>query len=332
MKNKKLIKIIIGLLAIPVLFNLAKVAISVVFMICSALGTVSAPATDDPIKFQDKDSCQLAFVALADTQFLPSSFASHTLECGFEDMSRADGEFDALLIAGDIAEIGDKGAYRMIWRDIDDSIFASKPVFLATGNHDIRFNYKGNTKYIVNKAEDYLKKEIDTPYYSYDVKGYTFIVMNSDAWQFEKSVISDEQLKFIDSELERGTKDGKPVFVMCHQPLTNTHGLPEVWKNGDLGEDSPEVKKLLTKYKNVFYLNGHLHDGVYENSLVVFDEDKGVYSINLPAYGPVNDYGKYLQPGLGDYIEVYEDRVVFTARDFAAGKSLEGYTKTFELK
>jgi 3',5'-cyclic AMP phosphodiesterase CpdA len=69
-------------------------------------------------------------------------------------MSRADGEFDALLIAGDIAEIGDKGAYRMIWRDIDDSIFASKPVFLATGNHDIRFNYKGNTKYIVNKAEE----------------------------------------------------------------------------------------------------------------------------------------------------------------------------------
>ena len=156
--------------------------------------------------------------------------------------------------------------------------------------------------------------------------------MNSDAWQLEKAVISDEQLEFLDSELERGTKDGKPAFVICHQPLTDTHGLPEVWENGDLGKDSPEVRAVMTKYKNVFYLNGHLHDGVYERSLEVLDEENGVYSINLPAYGPENDYGKYLQPGLGDYVEVYDDRVVFTARDFAAGKSLEGYTKTFELK
>lgn len=312
--------------------DIIKQVISIVFTICLGTGIVTGPATDDVITFQDKENCQLAFVALADTQLWPTDFHSYALECGLKDMSRADGEFDALLIAGDITEMGDKDTFEVIWDKIDNSIFASKPVLLASGNHDIRLNYDGNMKLITDKAGEYLGKEIDKPYYSYDVEGYTFIVMNSDAWQLEKAVISDEQLQFIDSELARGTKDGKPVFVVCHQPLTDTHGLPEVWENGDLGKDSAKVRAVFEKYENVFYLNGHLHDGVYEKSLEVLNEEKGVYSVNLPSFGPENDYGKFLQPGLGDYVEVYSDRVVFTVRDFKAGKNIEGYTYSFYLK
>ena len=305
---------------------------SILLTICLGTGVISGPAKDNPITFQDEENCKLAFVALADTQLYPTEFDSYYLECGFKDMARAEGEFDALVIAGDITEMGDNYAYDIVWNNIDNSIFATKSVLLATGNHDIRLNYEGNTKLIMDKAGDYNSKQIDKPYYSHDVNGNTFIVMGSDEWQLEKAVISDEQLSFLDSELARGTKDGKPVFVVCHQPLTDTHGLPEVWENGDLGKDSAAVKEILMKYENVFYLNGHLHDGVYENSLEIFDEEKGVYSVNLPAYGPENDYGEYTQPGLGDYVEVYSDRVVFTARDFRAGEPLEGYTYTFYLK
>ena len=46
----------------------------------------------------------------------------------------------------------------------------------------------------------------------------------------------------------------------------------------------------------------------------------------------MNDYGKYLQNGLGVYVELYDDSVVFTARDFARGVNLEGYTYTFDIK
>ena len=201
---------------------------------------------------------------------------------------------------------------------------------LATGNHDIRLAYESQTKILMDKNSEYLGIEIDKPYYSYEVKGYKFIVMGSDEWQLEKAVISDEQLAFIDSELEAA--NGKPAFVICHQPLADTHGLPEVWKNGDLGEDSAAVKAVLMKHSNVFYLNGHLHDGVYEKSLEVFDAEKGVYSINLPSYGKENDYGKFLQNGLGVYVELYDDSVVFTARDFARGENLEGCTYTFDIK
>lgn len=309
-----------------VIFN---TLMQLVVSVCVGFGAVPGVATDEPITLKDADNVNMSFVALADTHIRPTGFSPYWLDCGFEDMKNSGIDFDALVIAGDISELGDSLSYELTWESIDKSIFDT--VLLATGNHDIRLAYETQTEMIIGKTSEYLETEIDKPYYSYDVEGYTIIVMGSDEWQFEKAIISDEQLQFLDSELERATKDGKPAFVVCHQPLAYTHGLPEVWKNGDLGEDSQAVKDILMKHENVFFLNGHLHDGIYEKSLEVFSEEQGVYSINLPAYGKENDYGPFAQPGLGVYIEVYDDEVIFTARDFRAGDALEGYTKTFEL-
>lgn len=304
----------------------------IVLTLCLGFGLITGPSTESPVEFQNAEECRMSFVALADTHVRDTKINNFYLESGLQDMANAKDEFDALVIAGDLSEFGDSYSYDVLWEKLEASCFAEKDILLATGNHDIRLNYKGQTEMIMGKASEYLDIVIEKPYYSYDVEGYTFVVLGSDAWQLEKAVISDEQLAFLDSELERGTKDGKPVFVICHQSLSNTHGLPEVWENGDLGEDSAAVLEVLTRYENVFYINGHLHDGVYENSLEIFDEAKGVYSINLPAYGRENDFGKFLQSGLGAYVEVYDDSVVFTARDFCAGENLEGMTYTFELK
>lgn len=302
-----------------------------VLSVCLFFGIITGPSTESPIEFQDSESCKLSFVALADTHVRDTKINNFYLESGLQDMANTDEEFDALVIAGDLSEFGDSYSYNVLWEKLEASLFADKPILLATGNHDIRLSYKKQTQMIMDKAGEYLDMVIEKPYYSYDVEGYTFIVLGSDAWQLEKAVISDEQLAFLDSELARGTEDGKPVFVICHQSLSETHGLPEVWENGDLGEDSAEVLEILTKYNNVFYISGHLHDGIYENSLEVLDADKGVYSVNLPAYGRENDYGEYLQSGLGAFVEVYEDYVMFTARDFRAGEELENMSYTFEL-
>ena len=304
----------------------------VVLTLCLGFGLISGPSTESPVEFQNADECRMSFVALADTHVRDTKINNFYLESGLQDMANAKDEFDALVIAGDLSEFGDSYSYNVLWEKLEESIFAEKAILLATGNHDIRFNYKAQTEMIMDKAGEYLDIVIEKPYYSYEVEGYTFVVLGSDKWQLEKAVISDEQLAFLNRELARGTKNGKPAFVICHQSLSDTHGLPEVWENGDLGEDSAAVLEVLTKYENVFYINGHLHDGVYENSLEVLDEEKGVYSVNLPAYGRENDYGDFLQAGLGAYVEVYDESVVFTARDFRAGKSLEGMTYTFELK
>ncbi len=304
----------------------------IVLTLCLGFGFITGPSTDSPIEFQNPDDCRMSFVALADTHVRDTKINNFYLESGLQDMANAKSEFDGLVIAGDLSEFGDSYSYEVLWEELEESIFADKAILLAAGNHDIRLAYEKQTALIMSKASEYLDIEIDKPYYSYDLEGYTFVVLGSDTWQLEKAVISEAQLDFLDSELARGTEEGKPVFVICHQPLADTHGLPEVWENGDLGQDSDDVLEVLTRYENVFFINGHLHDGVYENSLEVLDEEKGVYSINLPAYGRENDYGSFLQSGLGAYVEVYDDSVVFTARDFCAGENLEGMTYTFELK
>ncbi len=319
------------------LSHIVSTFMEIVLTIGLGFGLITGPATDAPITFQDPENVEMSFVLWADTHTRTTAINPYYLNCGFEDIENSGLDFDAFVIAGDITEFGDAPSYEVVWDAIDNSVLKDDAIFLATGNHDIRLAYESQTEMIMGKTSEYLETEIDNPYYSYDVEGYTFIVMGSDKWQFEKAVISDEQLAFVDSELARATAEGKPAFVICHQPLANTHGLPEVWENGDLGADSEAVRAVLLKYKNVFFLNGHLHDGVYENSLNVFSEENGVYSINLPAYGKDNDYGAYAQTGLGDYVEVYADRVVFTARDFQAGKQLtdsngNNMTYTFYLK
>ncbi len=304
--------------------------LTIIFTFTSLFGGAVQLSTENPIEFVDADNCNMTFVAFADTHMRDTAFQPHLLENGLADIDNAKTPFDAFVIAGDISEMGDAPSYDITWNLIENSEIGKKPVMLATGNHDIRLAYESQTELLMGKTSEYLGIEIDKPYYSYEVNGYKFIVMGSDEWQFEKAVISDEQLAFIDSEL--AAANGQPAFVICHQPLANTHGLPEVWKNGDLGADSEAVKAVLMKHKNVFYLNGHLHDGVYEKSLEVFDAENGVYSINLPAFGKDNDYGKFAQTGLGTYVEVYDGSVVFTARDFARGANLEGCTYTFDIK
>ncbi len=318
---------------IPSIFNqflaILNTFMEMILSVLLAFGVISGPATDDPITLKDAENVNLAVVALSDTHIRPTGISPYNFECGLSDIENSDIDFDALLIAGDLSELGDDVSYELMWDSLDKTEI--KNILLATGNHDVRVVYDLRTEQIIDKTNGFLGTEIDKPYYSYDINGYTFIVMGSDSQLFEKAVISDEQLAFIDAELERATKDGKPAFVVCHQPLENTHGLPEVWANGGIGEQSEQIREILIKYKNVFFLNGHLHDGVYENSLEVLSEKNGVYSVNLPAYGKVNDYGDFLQPGLGTYFEVYDDEVIFTARDFRNGKALEGCSKSFSL-
>ena len=89
---------------------------------------------------------------------------------------------------------------------------------------------------------------------------------------------------------------------------------------------------LKTYDKNVFYINGHLHTGVSADSLVILNADKGVYSINLPAYGQPNAAGTFKITGLATYMEVYDKEVVFTLRNFQEGKAVGGFSRSITLK
>lgn len=281
---------------------------------------------DDPIVFEDSENVKLSMAIIADTHLPNRESAELNLKNTFIDIENSKEKFDAFLIAGDIADYGTDNEYERFFRVLDNQK-AVPNMFVTMGNHDARLFYNKNKKIMVKKTAEYLKDKTGKIYYSYDIKGYTFIVLCTEKRILEKAYISKEQIDFLDRELARGTKEGKPVFVMCHQPFAFTHGLPEVWKTGDMGEQSDEVRAVMEKYSNVFFINGHLHGGIFEKVAETLNEEKGVYSISIPGYRKPNNFG-IQDCGVGYYCEVYDDRVVFTARKFISGEYIKGdYTK-----
>lgn len=285
----------------------------------------------NPVIYQDKEQLRLSFASIADTHLPNRESASLNLNNFFLDAEKSGASYDALLFAGDIADYGFKKEYNRFFEVLDNQKVISN-LFITIGNHDARAIYRRNIKIVMDKVEKYLN--INTKgkaYYSCDIKGYTFIVLCTEKRMLEKASLTKAQIDFLDKELARGTKDGKPVFVMCHQAFKFTHGLPEVWKTGDMGKESDEVRAVMEKYKNVFFINGHLHGGIFEKTLEVLNEKNNVYSLSVPGYRKENNFG-ITDCGTGYYAEVYDDRVVFTARKFISGEYIDGdYTK-FEIK
>lgn len=286
---------------------------------------------DDPIKFENSEGVKLSFAAIADTHLIDNDIATENLANVFEDIENSPEAFDALLMAGDLAEYGRKKEYARFFKVFDEYKNKYK-LFLTMGNHDVRLQYKRNQKIIMDKVNEYLG--IDTKgksFYSYDVNGYTFIGIGTEKRVLEKAYITEEQMAFLDKELKRATKGGKPAFVMCHQAFAFTHGLPEVWKTGDMGEQSDDVRAVMEKYKNVFFINGHLHGGVFEKTFEVLNKENNVYSLSVPGYRKENNFG-IRDCGVGYFAEVYEDKVIFTARDFMKGKPIKGDYARFEIE
>ncbi len=286
----------------------------------------------NPVIYQDRENLRLSFAAIADTHLPNRESASLNLNNLFLDAEKSEADYDALLMAGDIADYGFRSEYNRFF-DVLDKQKAFPHLLVTMGNHDARFIFKRNIHDIImKKVEKYLGIDAKgKSYYSIDIKGYTFIVIGTEKRVLEKASLSKEQINFLDSELARATKDGKPVFVMCHQAFKDTHGLPEVWKTGDMGEESDEVRAVMEKYRNVFFINGHLHGGIFEKTFEVLNEENNVYSLSVPGYRKENNFG-ITDCGTGYYGEVYDDRVVFTARKFISGEYIEGDYSKFEIK
>ena len=212
--------------------------------------------TDNPIVFEDSANVKLSMAIIADTHLPNRESAEINLANTFTDLANSPEKFDAFLLAGDIADYGTNNEYKRFFRVLDNQK-SVKHLFVTMGNHDARIFFKKNTQIVTKKTDEYLGINTNgKPYYSYDMNGYTLVVICTEKRILEKAYISKEQIAFLDRELARGTKDGKPVFVMCHQPFAETHGLPEVWKTGDMGEQNDEVRAVMEKYKNVFFING----------------------------------------------------------------------------
>ena len=303
-------------------------------MSVSVSGTVAPPSTENPIKPKDADNVKLVFAAFGDTQISNYMFDRYKVfGAAMEDLHASE-RMDAVIVAGDVAENGLAEEYQLVYDGLKG--LENCRYIMSAGNHDIRLR---SYKQVVSRFTEFSNAlnnnvdPVDSLHFSERVNGYKFIVIGSDKATFEEAYISDAQLEWLDSEI--AAENGKPTFVICHQPLKLTHDLPNTWGNGtnlnagSVGDQSDEIKEILTKYDNVIFITGHLHTGFGDASYETIEK---LHIVNVPALSIDNKDGKQNGSGLGYIVEVYDDEIIFRARNLETGEWLTAYDEVIKLE
>lgn len=206
------------------------------------------------------------------------------------------------------------------------------PAYLVIGNHDVGWikggkeNITADDLYLYNEGRhggEHITKDeflavtkMPGRYYSFDVKGYHFIVLDGNNWRGPTTVpsghdgvagaywIDDEQRAWLAEDLKANRNKTKVVF--CHEELHHTplvgsgqggdQPFPPVGKEASYVDNGWQVRQLLAEDgKVVACFFGHKH----ESRWTVYD---GVHYITLQA---LHDGGSYAKVTLSDklYIE-----------------------------
>ena len=315
MKLKKSQKLLIAFAVVTML------VVAVIFAVTASTKSVdySSPSVDTPADISLRDDKKAVFAFIADPQvsFYSSERYSY-FKAATEDLHNAKEHLDALIGLGDITENATLLDYKLVKAPLSG---LDTRYIMASGNHDIRFRFYSQSLSAFSGMTNELNgdESVDSYHYSERINGYKIIVLGSDKTMLEQAYISDEQLKWLDEELK--AENGNPAFVLCHQPLKDTHNEMQAFGSitkagGSVGEQSDEIQAVLSKYKNVFLISGHLHSGFGPDS---YNNVEGIHCINVPSMSIVNKDGTYNNAGTAYIMEAYENEIIFRARDLAQG-------------
>lgn len=291
----------------------------------------------------DPDACRLNFAVISDTHMKDEFIRQFMVELGLEGMEKSDSRLDALVISGDLTDHGEYDE----WTALAESFSKYDPadeIVLACGNHDTWTDesFDKAKENFIEFNDKISGREISEMYYLTEINGYPFVVLGSETDR-TAAYFSPEQLSWLDATMAEVAEDGKPVFVVSHWPINQSHGLPETWgddepepDDGGIGDESAAVEEILKKYDNVFMISGHLHNGIGDKGTkgiwdyTSVESDGSFHSINLPAYTYFNARGQMVN-GNGFNFEVYDDEVVIRARSYSADIWYTSYVYTIPL-
>lgn len=294
------------------------------------LSAVSLLASIGPVTYTplDEENLKLNFAVVADTHIQPDKAADRTtlLAKGLRDMSKASVTPDAFIIAGDMTESGTIPEYITLGATLKAFAKADN-LLLEMGNHDIRGKkvddeYTQNYEFAAGKYFEFIKRTADiaeqTIYFYRVINGCYFIVLNTEGVLGLATVLSAEQLQWADDLLAQAALSGNPAFIINHQSMTS------------IGEAAGQLDAIMQKYSGVldiFFICGHHHRGFNANSI----KNQGtVYYVDIPSYGKTPGSG-YNEGGTGFQVELYEDEIIFRARNFVNGEWLTDFDRTITL-
>lgn len=156
---------------------------------------------------------------------------------------------DFVAICGDLVQDADAKSFADFKR-IRDGL--EVPCYTVSGNHDVG-------RHPTDKTLARYRDVIGEDTYSFEHKGYSFVVVNTQLWKSPVAGETEKQDMWLKKTLAAASEKGSPVFVLCHYPF-----FLEKFDEADEYMNLPQGKRheLLGLYEQhgvVAVLGGHAH-------------------------------------------------------------------------
>lgn len=170
----------------------------------------------------------------------------------------------------------------------------------------------------------YMPDGCGTVYYDRWISGYHFIVMNTENAIKDACSLTKAQLKWLEEKISENEEADRPVFVINHQALDDSHWRSNVL-NG-FGEEDWQVKEILARHPQVVLMSGHIHNGfgicgrLYRPFATLVD---------IPSFS-ASENG-VMDIGCGYHVEICKEKVTFRARNYVQSCWMPEYDFTIAL-
>jgi 3',5'-cyclic AMP phosphodiesterase CpdA len=195
------------------------------------------------------------FVQLCDTQLGMGGYEHDVLsfELAVKQINELNPDF--AVICGDLVNHGSDSSFSDFKRIMGGFTI---PCYLAAGNHDV-----GN---VPDKASlAYYRKMIGKDYYTFNNKGASFVVVNTQLWKVDVELESEQHDNWFQHVMDSlGRSDGN-LFVLGHYPLfIKSPNETEAYFNIPWGK-RVEILSMLKQHNAKAYLSGHKHELLVNN-------------------------------------------------------------------
>jgi len=195
----------------------------------------------------------MAFIQVTDVHFVPEGRQLYDmsprdrLAAGITLINREHADCGFVLLTGDLAHLGETGAYRSLKAVLDD---LDLPVHLMMGNHDSRAPFRDVFPEAPVIEGGFVQFVIAAP----DVHLICLDSLN-DIEGDHVGRLCETRLAWLDRELARAPND-RPLIVACHHPPFDL-GLPNM---DDIKlADGEALYEVLARRKPDQMLFGHVH-------------------------------------------------------------------------
>lgn len=217
----------------------------------------------------DNDS-GFSFIFMTDIHHQLERGASEAFQIAIDTANQLNADF--VLTGGDLVYDVMRGNFER-----SDSLFTmykkaterfNMPVYHTIGNHELFAIYEESPEDSTHSDYKYgmFERHLGPTYYSFDHKGWHFIVLNSIDVRNKRyyGVINAEEMEWLREDLSKIDKS-TPIAIAMHIPLVCTYNQiypknpPTVVPNNQWIYNREEVLNLFKDYNLKLALQGHMH-------------------------------------------------------------------------